>query len=100
MCHRKCVLFKEATYCDVALSIFSSTELRLSDTSLCLPISSLAHSANGDVQSWLPLAQNCEYWKQIGTEWVKHQQALTSNISLAYEHHPLFEDSILDYKYQ
>jgi hypothetical protein len=25
ICHRKCVLFKEATYCDVAISIFSST---------------------------------------------------------------------------
>jgi hypothetical protein len=29
-----------------------------------------------NVQSQLPLVQNHEYWKQIGTEWIKHRQAL------------------------
>jgi hypothetical protein len=48
-------------------------------------------------QSWLPLVQKCEYWKQIGTEWIKHQQALTMYHN---GHHPLFGDSILDHKYQ
>ncbi len=49
MCHRKCVLFKEHTYSDVAISIFSSTSqtswFRSSDNSLCPPISSSAHTA-------------------------------------------------------
>jgi hypothetical protein len=43
MCHGKHVLFKEDTYGDVAISIFSSTsqtsQFRLSDTSLRTPIS-------------------------------------------------------------
>jgi hypothetical protein len=54
MCHWKCVLFKEATYCDVAISVFSSTsqtiQLRLSDTSLHPPVSSLVHTA--DLREW------------------------------------------------
>jgi hypothetical protein len=33
---------------------------------------------NGNVQSWLPLGQNHEYWKQIGNELIKCQQALIS----------------------
>jgi hypothetical protein len=32
---------------------------------------------NGTINSWLPLAQNGEQWKTLGTEWIKHQQALT-----------------------
>jgi hypothetical protein len=50
---------------------------------------------NGNIQSWLPLVQKHEYWKQIGTEWVKHQQALTI---YHYVHHPLLGDGILDHK--
>jgi hypothetical protein len=48
-CHRKHVLFKGATYGDVAISIFLSTShtswFRLSDTNLHPPISSSAHTA-------------------------------------------------------
>jgi hypothetical protein len=32
---------------------------------------------NGTIDSWLPLEQNREQWKTLGTEWIKHQQALT-----------------------
>jgi hypothetical protein len=32
---------------------------------------------NGTIDSWLPLAQNREQWKTLGTEWIKHRQALT-----------------------
>jgi hypothetical protein len=32
---------------------------------------------NGTIDSWLPLEQNHEQWKTLGTEWIKHQQALT-----------------------
>jgi hypothetical protein len=32
---------------------------------------------NGTIDSWLPLAQNHEQWKTLGTEWIKHRQALT-----------------------
>jgi hypothetical protein len=30
---------------------------------------------NGSIDSWLPLAQNREQWKTLGTEWLKRQQA-------------------------
>jgi hypothetical protein len=46
---------------------------------------------NGSVQSWLPLAQNHEHLKQIGTEWIKHWQSLTI---YQYGHHPLFGESL------
>jgi hypothetical protein len=32
---------------------------------------------NGTIDSWLPLAQNREQWKTLGTEWIKRRQALT-----------------------
>jgi hypothetical protein len=47
-CHRKCVLFKEATYCDVAKSIFFSSTSWTSHQTLVYtlsPIFSLAHTA-------------------------------------------------------
>jgi hypothetical protein len=43
---------------------------------------------NGAIDSWLPLAQNCEQWKTIGTEWMKLWQALTI---YQYGPHPLLE---------
>jgi hypothetical protein len=32
---------------------------------------------NGTINSWLPLVQNHEQWKTLGTEWIKHRQVLT-----------------------
>jgi hypothetical protein len=46
--------------------------------------------------SWLPLAQNREQWKTLGTEWIKRQQALTI---YQYGPHPLIGDGILDHKF-
>jgi hypothetical protein len=44
------------------------------------------------------LAQNQEKWKEIGTEWLKHQQAITIFI---HGYHPLLGGAgILDHKYQ
>jgi hypothetical protein len=44
---------------------------------------------NGTIDSWLPLEQNREQWKTLGTEWIKHQQALTI---YQYGPHPLLGD--------
>jgi hypothetical protein len=41
---------------------------------------------NGTIDSWLPLAQNREQWKTLGTEWMKRRQALTI---YHYGPHPL-----------
>jgi hypothetical protein len=51
---------------------------------------------NGTIDSWLPLAQNCEQWKTLGTEWIKHRQALT-----IYQDgpHPLLGGGILDHQF-
>jgi hypothetical protein len=51
---------------------------------------------NGTIDSWLPLAQNREQWKTLGTEWIKHQQALTI---YQYGPHPLLGDGILDHQF-
>jgi hypothetical protein len=51
---------------------------------------------NGTIDSWLPLAQNCEQWKTFGTEWIKHRQALTI---YQYGPHPLLGDGILDHQF-
>jgi hypothetical protein len=51
---------------------------------------------NGTIDSWLPLAQNCEQWKTLGTEWIKHRQALTI---YQYGPHPLLQDGILDHQF-
>jgi hypothetical protein len=41
--------------------------------------------------------QNCEQWKTLGTEWIKHQQALTI---YQYGPHPLLGDGmILDHQF-
>jgi hypothetical protein len=48
---------------------------------------------NGTIDSWLPLVQNREQWKTLGTEWIKHWQALTI---YQYGPHPLLGDGILD----
>jgi hypothetical protein len=48
------------------------------------------------IASWLPLAQNREQWKTLGTEWIKHQQALTI---YQYRPHPLLGDGILDHQF-
>ena len=53
---------------------------------------------NGAIDSWVPLARNWEHWKQIGTEWLKCQQAIMIYI---YGYHPLLGGTgILDHKYQ
>ena len=51
---------------------------------------------NGTINSWLPLVQNREQWKTLGTEWIKHQQALTI---YQYGPHPLLGDGILDHQF-
>jgi hypothetical protein len=51
---------------------------------------------NGTIDSWLPLAQNREQWKTLGTEWIKHRQALTI---YQYGPHPLLGDGILDHQF-
>jgi hypothetical protein len=51
---------------------------------------------NGTIDSWLPLAQNREQWKSLGTEWIKHRQALTI---YQYGPHPLLGDGILDHQF-
>jgi hypothetical protein len=51
---------------------------------------------NGTIDSWLPLEQNREQWKSLGTEWIKHQQALTI---YQYCPHPLLGDGILDHQF-
>jgi hypothetical protein len=50
---------------------------------------------NITIDSWLPLGQNREQWKTLGTEWIKHQQALTI---YQYGPHPLLGDGILDHQ--
>jgi hypothetical protein len=50
---------------------------------------------NGTIDSWLPLAQNREQWKTLGTEWIKHRQSLTI---YQYGPHPLLGDGILDHQ--
>jgi hypothetical protein len=52
---------------------------------------------NGTIDSWLPLAQNRELWKTLGTEWIKHRQALT--IYQYGPHDPLLGDGILDHQF-
>jgi hypothetical protein len=47
-------------------------------------------------QILLPLAQNHEQWKTLGTEWIKHWQALTI---YQYGPHPLLGDGILDHQF-
>jgi hypothetical protein len=37
---------------------------------------------NGTIDSWLPLAQNCEQWKTLRTEWIKHWQGSTHDLSV------------------
>jgi hypothetical protein len=51
---------------------------------------------NGTIDSWLPLAQNCEQWKTLGTERIKHQQTLTI---YQYGPHSLLGDGILDHQF-
>jgi hypothetical protein len=51
---------------------------------------------NGTINSWLPLAQNREQWKTLGTEWIKHRQTLTI---YQYGPHPLLGDGILDHQF-
>jgi hypothetical protein len=51
---------------------------------------------NGTIDAWLPLAQNHEQWKTLGTEWIKHRQALTID---QYGPHPLLVDGILDHQF-
>jgi hypothetical protein len=51
---------------------------------------------NGTINSWLPLVQNREQWKTLGTEWIKHRQALTI---YQYGPHPLLGDGILDHQF-
>jgi hypothetical protein len=51
---------------------------------------------NGTIDSWLPLAQNHEQWKTLGTKWIKHRQALTI---YQYGPHPLLGDGILDHQF-
>jgi hypothetical protein len=51
---------------------------------------------NGTIDSWLPLAQNHEQWKTLGTEWIKHRQAL---MIYQYGPHPLLGDGILDHQF-
>jgi hypothetical protein len=51
---------------------------------------------NGTIDSWLPLAQNREQWKTLGTEWIKHRQTLTI---YQYGPHPLLGDGILDHQF-
>jgi hypothetical protein len=51
---------------------------------------------NATIDSWLPLAQNREQWKTLGTEWIKHQQAL---MIYQYGPHPLLGDGILDHQF-
>jgi hypothetical protein len=51
---------------------------------------------NGTIDSWLPLVQNHEQWKTLGTEWIKHWQALTI---YQYGPHPLLGDGILDHQF-
>jgi hypothetical protein len=51
---------------------------------------------NGIIDSWLPLAQDREQWKTLGTEWIKHRQALTI---YQYGPHPLLGDGILDHQF-
>jgi hypothetical protein len=48
------------------------------------------------IHGWLPLAQNREQWKTLGTEWIKHRQALTI---YQYGPHPLLGDGILDHQF-
>jgi hypothetical protein len=50
---------------------------------------------NGAIDSWLPLVQNREQWKTLGTEWMKHRQAL---MIYQYSPHPLSGDGILDHQ--
>jgi hypothetical protein len=52
---------------------------------------------NGAIDSWLPLAQNCEQWKTLRTEWMKSRQALM--IYQYYGPHPLLGDGILDHQF-
>jgi hypothetical protein len=47
------------------------------------------------IDSWLPLAQNREQWKTLGTEWIKRRQAL---MIYQYGPHPLVGDGILDHQ--
>jgi hypothetical protein len=51
---------------------------------------------NGTIDLWLPLAQNCEQWKTLRTEWIKHRQAL---MIYQYGPHPLLGDGILDHQF-
>jgi hypothetical protein len=51
---------------------------------------------NGTIDAWLPLAQNHEQWKTLGTEWIKHWQALTID---QYGPHPLLGDGILHHQF-
>jgi len=63
----------------------------------CSSIILLDVSNNGSFDSWLPIMQNCEHWKQLGTEqWMKCQQTLTI---YHYGYHPILGDGILDHKF-
>jgi hypothetical protein len=48
------------------------------------------------INSWLPLLQNREQWKTLGTEWMKRRQAFTI---YQYGPHPLLGDGILDHQF-
>jgi hypothetical protein len=37
---------------------------------------------NGTIDLWLPLVQSHEHWKTLGTEWIKHWQALPHDLSV------------------
>jgi hypothetical protein len=52
---------------------------------------------NGAIDSWLPLAQNREQWKTLGTEWMKRRQAALTIYQ--YGPHPLLGDGILDHPF-
>jgi hypothetical protein len=51
---------------------------------------------NGTIDSWLPLVQNREQWKTLGTEWIKYRQAL---MIYQYGPHPLLGDGILHHQF-
>jgi hypothetical protein len=51
---------------------------------------------NSTIDSWLPLVQNREQWKTLGTEWIKYRQAL---MIYQYGPHPLLGDEFLHHQF-